>query len=101
MVTVTENAKQELKKILLNYTDMSQARLRLVNRDDGELGYRDDGELGLGMDIEMPGDKCIEYDGLAVLVVEEKLAENLAGVTIDVDKTPNGSELVILGKPRE
>ncbi|UCC16759.1 MAG: hypothetical protein JSU58_10405 [Dehalococcoidales bacterium] len=93
MVTVTESAKQELKKILLNYTDMSQARLRLVNREDGELGS--------GMDIEMPGDRCIEYDGLAVLVVEEKLAENLTGVTIDVDKTPNGSELVILGKDRD
>ncbi len=93
MVTVTENAKKELKKILLNYTDMSQARLRLVNRDDGEFG--------LGMDIEMPGDRCVEYDGIAILVVEEKLAENLTGVTIDVDTTPNGSELVILGKNRE
>ncbi len=90
MVTVTEGAKQELKRILLTNTDMSQARLRLVNREDGELG--------LGVDIEMPGDKLVEHDGIPVLVVEEKLAENLVGVTIDVDETPEGAELVILQK---
>ena len=88
MVNVTERARRELKRILLDNVDFSQARLRLMNRDKGELG--------LGIDIEMPGDRKVEYDGLAVLVVEEKLAKNLHNVTIDVDETPEGNELVIL-----
>jgi Fe-S cluster assembly iron-binding protein IscA len=90
MVNVTESARQELKKILLDNVDMPQARLRLVNREEGELG--------LGIDIEMPGDELVEYDGMAVLVVEKELANNLDGVTIDVDETPEGSELVIYQK---
>jgi Fe-S cluster assembly iron-binding protein IscA len=90
MVNVTEGARRELKRLLLDNVDFSQARLRLMSRDEGELG--------LGIDIEMPGDKTVEYDGVAVLVVEEKLAENLHGVTIDVEETPEGSELVILHK---
>jgi len=87
MVNVTENARQELKKILLDNVDMPQARLRLVNREEGELG--------LGIDIEMPGDELVEYDGMPVLVVEKELADNLNDVTIDVDETPEGAELVI------
>jgi len=90
MVNVTDNARQELKKILLDNVDMPQARLRLVNRDEGELG--------LGIDIEMPGDELIEYQGMPILVVERDLADNLEGVTIDVDNTPEGAELVIYQK---
>ena len=69
MVTVTENAKQELKKILLNYTDMSQARLRLVNREDGELG--------LGMDIEMPGDMSLHDAHEKAGRISRKLHEDI------------------------
>jgi len=87
MVNVTDSARQELKKILLDNVDMPQARLRLVNREEGELG--------LGIDIEMPGDELVEYEGMPVLVVERELADNLNGVTIDVDETPEGAELVI------
>jgi Fe-S cluster assembly iron-binding protein IscA len=90
MVNVTDNARQELKKILLDNVDMPQARLRLVNREEGELG--------LGIDIEMPGDELIEYQGMPILVVERDLADNLEGVTIDVDNTPEGAELVIYQK---
>jgi Fe-S cluster assembly iron-binding protein IscA len=90
MVNITENARKELKKILLDNVDMPQARLRLVNREEGELG--------LGIDIEMPGDELVEYEGMPVLVVEKGLADNLNGVTIDVDNTPEGAELVIYQK---
>ena len=87
MINVTQSARQELNRILLTTVDMPQARLRLFPRDQGELG--------LGLDIEMPGDELVEYDGSAVLVVEKGLASNLQGVTLDVDNTPNGTELVI------
>ena len=87
MINVTQGAKQELSRILFTTVDMPQARLRLLPRDHGELG--------LGLDIEMPGDELVEYDGSAVLVVEKELASNLQGVTLDVDDTPDGAELVI------
>ncbi len=87
MINVTEGARQELKRILFDNVDMPQARLRLLPRDQGELG--------LGIDIEMPGDELVEYDGSAVLVVEQGLASKLKGITLDVDDTPHGPELII------
>ena len=87
MIKVTEGARQELSRILLSTVDMPQARLRLFPREQGELG--------LGIDIEMPGDEMVEHDGSAVLVVEKRLASDLKGVTLDVDNTPDGNELVI------
>ena len=87
MINVTEGARQELKRILFANVDMPQARLRLLPRDQGELG--------LGIDIEMPGDELVEYDGSAVLVIEQGLASKLKGITLDVDDTPHGPELII------
>ena len=87
MINVTERARQELKRILITNADMSQARLRLIDRGRGKLG--------IGVDIEMPGDKLVEYEGSTVLVVERRLAVGLAGVILDVDDTVEGPEIVI------
>jgi len=87
MVKVTERAKQELKRILAQKVDWPYARLRLMDRGEGILG--------LGIDIEFPGDEIVEYQGVTVLNVEPELASSINGVTIDVDDTPNGAELVI------
>ncbi|MFC2041491.1 hypothetical protein ACFLTY_04135 [Chloroflexota bacterium] len=88
MVNVTKRARQELKRILTVAVDMPQARLRLIDRGRGKLG--------LGIDVEMPGDKLIDHDGLTVLVIEPEFASSLTGVTIDVDNTSDGVELVVL-----
>ena len=88
MIDITERAKQELKKLLSLKVDWPQARLRIMDRGQGIIG--------LGIDIEAPGDHVVEYEGTRVLVVEPALANNLQGVTIDVDETPEGPELVIL-----
>ena len=87
MINVTEQAKQILKRILAANVDLSQGRLRLMDRGQGKLG--------LGIDIEMPGDELVKYDGSTVLVVERGLATNLKGVTLDVEDGVKGSELVI------
>ena len=87
MIGVTDRAKQELLKILFDKVDMPQARLRLTSGDQGELG--------LGIDIEMPGDEILEYEGSRLLVVEQNLAASLHGVVLDVDDTPVGPQLVI------
>ena len=87
MINVTEKAKPVLKRILTANVDMPQGRLRLMDRGQGKLG--------LGIDIEMPDDALVEYDGSTVLVVENGLATNLKGVTLDAEDRVKGSELVI------
>lgn len=87
MIEVTEQAKQELKKILNTHVDLPEGRLRLMDRGQGKLG--------LGIDIEMPDDELVKCDGSTILVIERGLAANLKGVTLDVEDSVKGSELVI------
>ena len=87
MINVTERARQELKKLLVNSVDMPQACLRLIDRGQGKLG--------LDLDIEMQSDKLVECDGSTVLVVEHGLAISLKGVTLDVEDSAKGSDIVV------
>ncbi|MFC1847383.1 hypothetical protein ACFLW5_01025 [Chloroflexota bacterium] len=88
MINVTEQAKQELRRLLSQKVDWPQARLRIIDRGQGIIG--------LGLDIEAPGDQIVEYEGQGVLICEPRLATTLKGITIDVDDTPDGFELVII-----
>ena len=90
MLDVTVRAKEELKRLLRANVDMPQARLRLVDRGLGNLGF------GIDIDIELPGDELVKHDGFTVLIIDPELAGNLDNITIDVDDTPKGSELVII-----
>jgi len=87
MVSVTERAKQELKRILSAKVDNGYAGLRLVSNDQ-------DG-LGIGIDIEMPGDHVVEYEGSKVLLVEPNLNSSLKGVTLDVEISGEEYSLII------
>lgn len=87
MIDVTESAKRELKKMLAATVEHPLARLRLTSGGPGKIG--------LGVDVELPGDKTIEFEGTTVLLVEKKLAPSLKGITLDVDDTPNGPQLVL------
>jgi len=83
---VTERAKQELKKILTANTDKSEACLRLVTNEGGQLG--------LTIDVERDGDQTIEHENSKLLLTEKELADTLQGITIDVEETPEGTKLV-------
>ena len=87
MLSVTERARQELKSILEANVDMPQSRLRLMDRGQGKLG--------LGIDVEMPRDELVQYDGSTVLVIEHELARSLRGITLDVDDTATRPEIVV------
>ena len=87
MISVTERAKQELKRLLTTSVNWPGARLRLMDRGQGNLG--------LGIDIETPDDQVVEYEGEKLLIVESSLAASLKRVTLDVNDTPKGPELVI------
>ena len=89
MLSVTERAKRTLKNLLAAKVEHPLARLRLTTGAQGQLG--------LGIDVQLPGDKVVEFEGTAVLLVGQELALSLAGITLDVDDTPDGPELVISG----
>ena len=87
MINVTERAKQELGRLLAASVDWPGARLRLIDRGQGRLG--------LGVDIQQSNDRLIEYEGSIVLIIDDGLADSLTHITLDVDESPDGIELVI------
>jgi len=91
MIDVTERAKKELKEILTQKVDHPEACLRLRTNEQGQLG--------LGIDIAMPGDEVVEYEGIKLLIVEKELAGSLENVAIDVEESDEGSQLVIIDTP--
>ena len=91
MIEVSERAKQELKKILMDHVDNPQAGLRLTASEPGQFG--------LGLDVEMPGDQVVEHEGSKVLLVTKELAASLQGIQMDVQETPQGPKIVLLEQP--
>ena len=57
--------------------------------------------MGLGIDIQKPDDQVIEFEGKRLMLVEPSLADNLEDITLDVDNTPDGPELVIIEKTQK
>ena len=89
MITVTEKAKQELKRMMSANNLEPEQYLRLVAVDKDSLG--------VGVDIEMLGDHKVEHEGSTVLLVDVNLATILEGVTLDVQDTEEGPNLFITG----
>ena len=87
MLTVTESAKQLLKKTLRSHSDDPEAGLRL-SMDSG-------GQLEMVIDSEAEGDQVVEHEGAKVLLVAPELAPALEGVTLDIQDTADGPKLVI------
>ena len=87
MINITERAKQMLRKILDANVDFPEGRLRVMDRGQGKLG--------LGIDIEMPEDELVKYEGSTILVIERGLVANLKGITLDVEDSVEGSKLVV------
>ena len=92
MLDVTERARQELKKLLSANVDDPQMGLRLTTTDTGHFG--------LSVDTEAPDDQVVEHEGSKVLLVEQELVDQLEGVTIDVEDTPEGPKLAIFKSPQ-
>lgn len=88
MIEVSERAKQELKRILMDHVDNPQAGLRLTASEPSQFG--------LGLDVEMPDDQVVEHEGSKVLLVTKELAVSLQGITMDVQETSGGPKLVLL-----
>ena len=87
MLIVTENAKQQLKSMLLNHNDDPEIGLRLTVEPPQKFG------LVLGR--EGMGDHVVQYEGAKVLLVTPELLTLLNEATIDAEVTPEGAKLVI------
>ena len=90
MITVTERAKEHLKQALDANCDQDAEEPQGLR-----LGMLGQGQFGLGIDTEREGDEVVEHDGSKVLLVESELAGQLQGITIDVQPTDDGEQLVI------
>ena len=93
MLAVTDMAKQELKKMLFSKVDHPLAGIRLVRN-----GQPDD--FGLTIDIEIPGDEVVKYDGSKILIVDRKLAEDLNGNILDIEYATQGNNFVVIEKSK-
>jgi len=87
MLTVTDSAKLELKRMLLEHVDDPEIGLRLTLEPPRQFG--------LTLDREGVGDPVTEHEGAKVLLVAPELAAQLDEITIDTKDTPEGPKLVI------
>ena len=69
-------------------TESLQAR---TNNSTGPMCI-DCGEpyTGSGIDIALPDDQIVEYQGSSLLVIKQELADQLEGITIDVEDAEEG-----------
>ena len=89
MLTVTESAKQELKKKLQSSADDPKICLRLKITSAGGFDF--------ALTTERPNDQVVEYEGSKVLLIGKELFDVFDGRTLDAQDTPDGIKLVISG----
>jgi len=87
MLTVTEKAKQELKKMLLNRSEDTNKALRIE--------FKEPAQVGLVVDEEKEGDQVIQLGDMNILLIGEDVAQIFDGVVLDVREDQNGSKLVV------
>ncbi|MFC1907597.1 hypothetical protein ACFLW8_05875 [Chloroflexota bacterium] len=87
MLTVTDNGKEELKRMSSQVVEQPGSTLRLVVNEQGQLG--------LMADTEKEGDQSIEHQGETILLVDKLLSEALEGVCIDCQDEGEGPRLIL------
>jgi len=87
MIAVTERAKDVLSTLIAENGPTPEAILRLT--------YSGPNELTLMFDTEKPGDHVVEHNEGKVLLVDDELSPQVAGLTMDLDESPSGPALRI------
>ncbi len=75
MVSVTDRAKERLKRILSSNAEDASQGLRLCSRVTGEYD--------LIVDWEKEGDQVVEYEGARILLLAEDVRRSLDGGVVD------------------
>lgn len=91
MVTVTDAAKEELRRILLNLNLEPDKCLRLAMPPT----WNGPGDFGIVTDVAVDEDHVVELDGLKLLLVNPLLAERLSASVLDFKNTPDGAGLTL------
>jgi Fe-S cluster assembly iron-binding protein IscA len=91
MLEVTTRAREKLQEALLEEkTATSQVSYRITPIPSMP------NRLGIALDREKKGDQVIKSkEGLKVLLIQADLAEELEGMVLDYQETPNGQTFTI------
>ena len=87
MLQITPTAGEFLSAMLERSQAPAEAAIRL--EIDGD-------ELTSRLDQPRPGDATLAHEGRNVLILDERVAELLDGITIDVEPGAQGDSLVLL-----
>ena len=89
MIIVTEDAKEELRRISPQNGGQPETALRLVAYDGGRLGLVEDNIRA--------SDQSVKWQDEAVLVIDKGLLDTLEEVIIDCQDTEKGRRLTLIG----
>jgi len=91
MVTITESAKAELKRILETKSLDQDKFLRLATPPI----WTGEGDFGVVVDTERFGDHAVEHEGQTVLLVDPGMAEQLPNAVFDFKESPQGARFTL------
>jgi Fe-S cluster assembly iron-binding protein IscA len=91
MITVTDRARDRLKRLISTHLGESGRSLRLASAGGAHFG--------LVPDAPRAGDQQVEHDGAVVLLLRHSLAVRLQGWTIDCVEAADGSDIRLRLRP--
>ena len=91
MVTVTDTAKEELKRIL-DAKNLASGRCLRLAMPPVWVG---EGDFGIVIDEEGDGDHVVNLQDLKVLLLDAGLAERLSTAVLDFKDSPDGPRFTL------
>ena len=86
MVTVTEKAKEELKRVLETRALAPGKLLRLAMPPV----WKGEGDFGIVIDDQGHDDYVVEYQGMNILLMDAGLVDGLTKAVLDFKESPAG-----------
>lgn len=91
MVTITDRAKEELKRVLLTRRLEPGKLLRLAIPP----AWTGEGDFGIVIDTEKEDDYAVKFDGEKVLLIEAGLMGHLESAVVDFKESPEGARFTV------
>ena len=91
MVTVTNRAKQELKRVG-ERLDLEMGKFLRLATPPMWVG---EGDFGIVIAEELDGDRLVEHDGAVVLLVDWDLMERMPRAVLDFKESPEGARFTL------
>ena len=86
MVTITDSAKNELKRILQTKNLDSGKFLRLATPPI----WQGEGDFGVVVDSQRFGDHKVDHEGLTIILIDPGMVEQLPNAVFDFKDSPQG-----------